>query len=439
MIQELFEYINNLSAGNQMIGGAISLWFMGVITYACREVPRRIWGFCVKHATTEFVTTSQNTSFHNLLQWFEKNGYADKFRRIKVSNGKWGSNSSTTKSVGYGNHVVWYGWAPLLVNLRGLENKSEFDKEIISIMKIGRSHALFDRLITEISERDEKANRIEVFSAEKSGWSFLGRQPKRGFDSVIVEPGVLRRLLGAVDDFVAAEEWYVRHGVPYSLGILLYGPPGTGKTSLIQALASYLNRDIYIVSALGLAFKPEVLQSVEENSITVVEDIDGCPTAQKRTIENRRWGREEEEETDKEEPEKPKASGREGVRDSFYSTSDLLNAMNGIVSGHGRILVMTANHPEKIDDAVLRPGRCDLKLEIGYLNMEMFVAFLKRFFSDEDFNMLSGRILKVRNLTGAVLQQAILEKKTCREIVDKFTEPIREPVRGKRELAVGVS
>ena len=45
------------------------------------------------------------------------------------------------------------------------------------------------------------------------------------------------------------------------------------------------------------------------------------------------------------------------------SFSGLLNALDGIASQEGRITFMTTNHIEKLDPALLRPGRCDVKLE----------------------------------------------------------------------------
>lgn len=410
MIAKAFEYINSLSDGNQMIAGAISLWLMGTITYICREVPRQIYAVIRKHITTEFISTSQHESFHALLKWFEKKGYTKKFRRVKFSNGRYGDNK-TIKSVGYGTHMIWFGWMPIWVTLNKEDSKSEMDKETIILTKIGRSHILFDELIKEIMKRADKTDRFEVYRASKGEWRYSCWQPKRDFDSVIMDEATEVELIETIDNFIKSEEWYVKHGIPYSLGILLYGPPGTGKSSIIKAVASYVDYDVYTVSATGVSMYPDILQDVRSRSITTIEDIDSCISANKR---RKGVGK-----------RKIQTDDTDALLESLIisSTSDLLNALDGIVAGHGRILIMTTNYPEKLDDAMLRPGRCDLKLEIGYFTMDMFRLFLKRFFSaDEVEGALKGRKFTSDKLTGAVLQKAILAKTECIAIVEDHTE-----------------
>ena len=53
------------------------------------------------------------------------------------------------------------------------------------------------------------------------------------------------------------------------------------------------------------------------------------------------------------------------------SLSGLLNALDGVASQEGRILIMTTNHIEKLDSALIRPGRIDLRLELNYADSEL--------------------------------------------------------------------
>jgi mitochondrial chaperone BCS1 len=58
--------------------------------------------------------------------------------------------------------------------------------------------------------------------------------------------------------------------------------------------------------------------------------------------------------------------GRSSVnKNSNVSFSGLLNAIDGIRSQEGRILILTTNHKEKLDPALLRPGRCDLQIHLN--------------------------------------------------------------------------
>jgi mitochondrial chaperone BCS1 len=49
--------------------------------------------------------------------------------------------------------------------------------------------------------------------------------------------------------------------------------------------------------------------------------------------------------------------------------SGMLNVLDGVVDCPNRIVVMTSNHPEKLDPALIRPGRVNLKLYLGYIEL----------------------------------------------------------------------
>lgn len=66
---------------------------------------------------------------------------------------------------------------------------------------------------------------------------------------------------------------------------------------------------------------------------------------------------------------------RDGRRVTF---SGLLNALDGVRSQEGRIIFMTTNHREKLDAALLRPGRADVQVQLNNASfMQMQKLFLK--------------------------------------------------------------
>jgi len=419
MFDGVVQQVDKLSNGNPVIAGVMSLWLLGVGTYIFRQVPLKIYGFFMKHMTTELTTTSQNEVFHNLLSWLEEKGYSAKFRKVKLSNGKfgWGSDKGTTKSVGYGSHLVWFMGHPVLISLNKEESHSEHDKETISLHKIGRSHAIFDRLIREIGTKDDDKDKTKVHKYSKGGWEFVGSQPKRVLSSVIIEKDKEDALTRTIDEFVASEDWFVMHGIPYQLGILLYGPPGTGKTSLIKAIAAYADRPLCIarLNAMSSSLE-EMLLTSPDNSIVVIEDIDTSGSTKRRKTKKAKPANEP--------PDAPQSQVEaieEALQDySSASLSDILNAIDGVVSRHGRILVMTTNYPEKIDEALLRPGRVDLKLEIGYMDAILLEAMLRKFFDDIPEDYFHGYVLGHDTLTGSMVQGDIREKKGYKEIADMY-------------------
>lgn len=54
----------------------------------------------------------------------------------------------------------------------------------------------------------------------------------------------------------------------------------------------------------------------------------------------------------------------------------LLNVLDGVVDTPNRIIIMTTNHPEKLDPALIRPGRINKKVRNGEMNIECCRAYL---------------------------------------------------------------
>ncbi|KAE9164153.1 hypothetical protein PF004_g29919 [Phytophthora fragariae] len=182
------------------------------------------------------------------------------------------------------------------------------------------------------------------------------------------------QLLQLLDSFMARSGKFAVKGFPYKLGLLLHGPPGTGKTSLIKAVAQYTKRHIVTISLGKVKTNQElmndlfdlrfVVEGVDlpvnmtfEDVVFVMEDID-CAASVVMAREN-----------------KPEASRRQRKRLSSSSSefdklnlSGLLNVLDGVIDCPGRIVIMTTNHPEKLDPALIRPGRVNKKLMLGYMN-----------------------------------------------------------------------
>lgn len=146
--------------------------------------------------------------------------------------------------------------------------------------------------------------------------------------------------------------------MPWRRGYLLYGPPGTGKSSLIRALASELSLDIagLDVGRMGLSDDDlrDAMMEAPKKALIAIEDIDA--------VFVKRDGGEK----------------RTGV-----SFSGLLNAIDGVAAQEGRALIMTTNHKEKLDPALIRDGRADVHMELGYINAKTAARLFKRFFPDE--------------------------------------------------------
>lgn len=176
-------------------------------------------------------------------------------------------------------------------------------------------------------------------------------------NSVILDEDLSRNLMEDIQTFQNSGDWYLSKGVPYRRGYLLYGPPGTGKTSFTQAIAGAMNLNICYLNLSGDRIDDDglnrALNDAPASSIILLEDIDGLFVEREAVNPS-----------------------QEGRRVTF---SGLLNALDGVRSQEGRILFMTTNHREKLDPALLRPGRCDVQVELKNASYKQMKEMYERF------------------------------------------------------------
>jgi chaperone BCS1 len=181
-------------------------------------------------------------------------------------------------------------------------------------------------------------------SPQRAMWTNDRNVACRSLDSLSLKSGLCEEALRDLDAFRQGHEFY-RGRIPYRRGWLLEGPPGNGKSSFIVAIASHLHSDIFLLSlnnsnlddtALKRLLLGEELDAAPR--IYVLEDIDCLFT-------NRAA---------------PARDDTNTVGNSSRVTfSGLLNALDGIGSPENTLIVMTTNYPERLDAALIRPGRVD--------------------------------------------------------------------------------
>ncbi len=146
--------------------------------------------------------------------------------------------------------------------------------------------------------------------------------------------------------------WYADRGIAYRRTYLLHGRPGTGKSSLSFAAAGHFNLDVYVLNLANIsdATLQGLLAKLPARCIVLLEDIDVIETTRSRvdaTVSN----------------QQPTADN--------VTLSGLLNALDGVASNEGRVLIMTTNYVDRIDEAVIRAGRVDKMIEFGFASKEI--------------------------------------------------------------------
>ena len=380
-----------------IVAAGIGMWALGVGTYLIKTLPIRLWRLVIKHATTTLTIASSHISYHEFLQWYEENNYSHNSRSIKISNGRYGYDHMI-KAMGYGTHYFFFGWTPVRLTLVQKEvQASERERDEVMMTVVGRSHKTFDKIFADIKQKKEiKTDKVTVMKF-KDDWIRESDQRKRNLDSVCLNDGVRDTIVDFVDSFRLREDFNLQHGINHQTAIMLYGPPGTGKTSVIKAIASHYDLKIYNMSPAAIGNIGNAFASLPENSLVVIEDIDSNKSL---------FARPGSKTLDKSVRQNDSDLMEELMLGGFTSISDVLNAIDGVSVSHGRILLATTNHIESLDPALLRTGRFDLKVEIGYADNFALTQFLERFFPGK--SLPNGYQIK-DNICSADIQKAAID------------------------------
>ncbi|KAK8848760.1 P-loop containing nucleoside triphosphate hydrolase protein [Apiospora arundinis] len=202
-----------------------------------------------------------------------------------------------------------------------------------------------------------------------SAWNMGERKPMRRLDTVYIDEQVKGDLLRRIGTYLnpLRFELYAACGVPRRLGFLFHGPPGTGKTSLSLALAGQFRLPLYILDVPDLQSDAELktlFKGLPSNCFVLLEDVDCVGSS--RTVPAQ--AAEEAAFASKMTSMNNTRFSSGGSRVGGVTLSGLLNVIDGPDSVNGRILLMSSNHPEQLDPALIRPGRVDQKLYLGHIS-----------------------------------------------------------------------
>jgi len=205
---------------------------------------------------------------------------------------------------------------------------------------------------------DKKKLKMYISSPDGEYFNPIGSRPKRSLESVFLPKDHKKSIVNLITNFLKPEtiQQYEDFGINHKLTILFEGVPGTGKSSLIAALASHFNMNIAIISFTPKMTDVGFMRSMrmfernkhdeegeeERDTLLVIEDMDCIFVARKSNDENR----------------------------NQVTFSGILNALDGVTTGGNQIVIMTTNHIENLDPALIRPGRVDKIVRFDYATKE---------------------------------------------------------------------
>lgn len=271
----------------------------------------------------------------------------------------------------------------------------------------------------------------------------------RTFDNVFLDQK--EELMNRLDFFQHNREWYRTKGIPYTLGIMFSGRPGCGKTSTIKAIAKFTDRHVVDVSLskidncrdlMNIFYSDEINgKKIPINKrIYLFEDIDSIldvlkerehkpATAAAATVAATTTTSSDDEAvmvnmtelksllltTSKKDlfdgggiGNKDKDKDKDKLNLGFF-----LNLLDGVLETPGRIIIISTNHPDKLDRALVRPGRVDLKIHMDMCSPAMIRDIIQHYF---DHRMKPSEALvahfHAKEITPAELYQICFKYKT---------------------------
>ena len=201
-------------------------------------------------------------------------------------------------------------------------------------------------------------------------------QSTKTFDNLVGD--TVRELRRRVEFFLGNREWYAKKGIPYQLGIMLSGDCGTGKSSAIRALANATARSIVNINLTNIATTGQLKRLFLNESINVFEsDEQSEPTVVTLPIDERIFVLDE---VDAVGASVVSRTSQQMEPDEL-SLGDLLNIFDGGVEVPGRVVVMLCNHPERLDPALVRPGRIDIHIRFSAASRKDVAELFALYFS----------------------------------------------------------
>ena len=374
---EMFKSLKGMLTGrNEFASGGLLLMIIGGISVWLRAIPERVWDWIVGQTSMVITVKDDDAAFGWVKEWFLDQSFLKRTRRVDLDTTV--RNERIAMIPAPGKHWFWYSGRPFEVWFSRTENTHERSGrrlESLTFRTLGRNRAFVARFVEDVVRCHVMRQGVQSYLyVYDDGWDYVEGYAPRGLASVILQPGEKEHLLEDVAQFRRSKQRYEVLGVPYHRGYLFHGPPGTGKTSLVSALAAHFGLSIYVIN-LGEFNDRSLMGAVNQvptNSVLLFEDIDCMRGSQSRERAGLGSGR--------------NATATPGMKENASTNgvtlSGLLNVLDGFHAPSGVLFVMTTNHVEKLDPALLRPGRVDYKLFLGKASDQQKAELFRRFFGD---------------------------------------------------------
>lgn len=411
----MLETLQAAFAGNPFFSGGLLLGALGLVAMWLREVPGKVGSWAKQFFVVTLAFDSRDElMFTTLVEYMHaqdalRDSHNFTVRAVRQGPGyqsladelMQGGKPEAFLSPGEGFHIFRLDgrWMWMQREVQVAANVVEK----VTLSMFGRDRRPMERFIQDALEHRmaRELNRVAIYipSPYTNEWQRARLGNHRRLDSIVLKAGQTEAILADMKKFFAARLRYEDLGIPWRRGYLLHGPPGTGKTSLVTALASELALNVCTLSLASPTVTDEkignLLSTVPPRSVILIEDIDSFFHA------------------------RDKADSQ--VRLSY---SGFINALDGVAAHEGSVVFLTTNHPELIDEAAIRSGRVDFRLELDLCDRHQLYWMFRKFFDDERAATVFADGLPEATWSPASLQERLLKAHDVGEALAAFGLPV---------------
>jgi chaperone BCS1 len=426
----VIEWLQTTFGSSPLLSGGAALAVAGILAMWLREVPAKVTAWA-KHflITTLTVDSRDELMFPALVEYMDSRDALRRLNNFTVRTVRQqsstyqslqdelqqGGRPSAMFSPGEGFHLFFLDGRLMWMKREVQVGATIIEK--ITLSKFGRDKRPMEAIVHAAMQHriERELNRIAVYvpSPYNNEWTRARLGNNRKLDSVVLKAGQKEAVLEDLNRFFAARLRYETLGIPWRRGYLLYGPPGTGKTSLVTALASELSLNVCVLSLASPNVTDEkignLLASVPHRSVILIEDVDAF--FQQRS------------------------KADTGVKVSY---SGFINALDGVAAHEGSVVFLTTNHPHLIDEAAIRSGRVDFRMELGLCNRDQLERMFLKFFDDAAAAARFADALEPDRWSPAQVQERLLKAASADGAIGLFTEPPAPVALAAPELRLAV-